>query len=54
MSAYENGKKALTGVLSDKRLNADHVTETMLDIQEVIILIIAHIELSFFNWHCLF
>lgn len=36
MSTYEAGKKALTNVLSDKRLDVDNVTDTMLDIQEVI------------------
>lgn len=35
ISAYEAGKKALSGVLEDKRLDADRVTEAMLDIQDV-------------------
>ncbi|ODN00450.1 Charged multivesicular body protein 7 [Orchesella cincta] len=36
VSAYEAGKKALAGVLEDKRMNADRVTEAMLDIQELL------------------
>jgi len=36
ISAYEAGKKALKGVLEDKRMNADAVTEAMLDIQELL------------------
>ncbi|CAL8100251.1 unnamed protein product [Orchesella dallaii] len=36
VSAYEAGKKALAGVLEDKRMNVDRVTEAMLDIQELL------------------